>query len=88
MGGFRERFYRSSEVETRKISTWVVLYSEYKLRPNPTVRVELQNALSRNVKRIREVYAGPRNSAPLIYTDVQDLEFGRAFYLRLRQTFD
>ncbi len=87
-GGFRERYYRLSEVETRKVSTWVVLYAEYKLKSNLTVRIEMQNALSRNVKRIREVYAGPRNAAPIMYTDVRDLEFGHEFYIRFRQTFD
>jgi outer membrane receptor protein involved in Fe transport len=86
MSGFRERFYRLAEVETTKQDTWVVVYAESKLRPDLSFRIELQNAAQRGVERIREVYAGPRNTSPLDYTDVRDLDFGQALYIQLRKS--
>jgi len=87
IGGFRERFFRLSEIETRKFSTWVVGFVEYKPRPDWVIRVEAHGMTLRNARRIREVYVGPRNLGQLDYTDVRDLEFGGSFYLRIRKTF-
>ncbi len=86
-GGFRERFFRLSEVETRKVGTWVVAFAEYRPRRDLILRVEVQNLGERNVQRIREVYVGPRSEGRLAYVDVRDLEYGRAIFVRLRKTF-
>lgn len=86
-GGFRERYFRLSEIETRKFSPWVVVYGEYKPRPDWIIRLEAMGVTSRNVRRIREVYLGPRNLFPLDYTDVRSLEWDGALYLRVRKTF-
>jgi outer membrane receptor protein involved in Fe transport len=87
LGGFRERYFRLSEIETRKFSPWVVVYGEYKPRPDWIIRLEAMGVTSRNVRRIREAYLGPRNLAPLDYTDVRSLEWDGALYLRVRKTF-
>lgn len=87
LGGYRERYYRLSEVETRKVGTWVVVFAEYKPRRDLILRLELQNLGERNVQRIREVYLGPRSEGQLAYVDVRDLEYGRAVFVRLRKTF-
>ena len=87
LGGYRERYYRLSEVETRKVGTWVVLFAEYKPRRDVILRLELQNLGERNVQRTREVYLGPRSDGRLAYVDVRDLEYGRAVFVRLRKTF-
>jgi outer membrane receptor protein involved in Fe transport len=87
LGGYRERYFRLSEVETRKVGTWVVVFAEYKPRRDLILRLELQNLGERNVQRIREVYVGPRSDGQLSYVDVRDLEYGRAVFLRLRKTF-
>ncbi|MET0274057.1 MAG: TonB-dependent receptor [Phenylobacterium sp.] len=87
IGAFRERYYRLSEVETRKFSTSVWLFAEWKPKPSWILRTEFQGVTFRNVKRIREVYAGPRDVNGLAYTDVRDLEWGGAIYVRLRKTF-
>ncbi|HVI33532.1 TonB-dependent receptor plug domain-containing protein [Phenylobacterium sp.] len=86
-GGFRERAYRLSEVETKKQSTWVVVYGEYKPRPDWIIRLEAQGASMRNVKRIREVYRGVRDPSRLNFIDVRDLEWGGSLYLRVRKVF-
>ncbi|MDP2212901.1 TonB-dependent siderophore receptor [Phenylobacterium sp.] len=87
LGGYRERYFRLSEVETRKAGIWVVAFGEYKPRRDLILRVELQNLGARNVQRIREVYVGPRSDEQLAYVDVRDLEYGRAIFVRLRKTF-
>jgi outer membrane receptor protein involved in Fe transport len=85
MGGFRERFFRLSEIETRKFSPSLWLYYEVKPRPDIVVRVEAQGVTARNVRRIREVYLGPRDTSALDYTDVRSLEWRGALYLRIRK---
>ena len=59
------------------------------MKPSPVLilRVEVQNVTGRDVQRIREVYAGPRDRAALAYTDVRNLEWGRCLFVRLRKTF-
>lgn len=87
LGGYRERFFRLTEVETRKFSPFVTVYGEYKPRPDWIIRLEAMGVSNRNARRIREVYAGPRNVARLDYTDVRSLEWGGSLYLRVRKTF-
>jgi len=87
LGGFRERYFRFNEVETRKFSPWMVVYGEYKPRPDWIIRLEAQGVTSRNVRRIREVYVGPRSLGRLDYTDVRSLEWDGSLYLRIRKTF-
>ena len=87
IGGVRESAYRLSEIETRKISTQILVFAEYKPRPDLTLRLEAQSINQRNARRIREVYAGPRNLAVIDYTDVRNLEWGGSLLVRLRKTF-
>jgi hypothetical protein len=63
------------------------VFIEVKPRPTWILRTELQGVTFRNSRRIREVYAGPRNTSGLSYTDVRDLEWGGAVYMRVRKTF-
>jgi outer membrane receptor protein involved in Fe transport len=86
-GGWRETYYRFSEIETYKLRTFVVTYLDYKPRPDITLRVEIDNLTARNFERINTSYAGPRPGSPLDYIDTQDLEFGRILFLRVRKTF-
>ena len=86
IGGYRERFFRLSEIETKKFSTWVVVYGEYKPRPDIAIRVEAAGVTWRNSRRIREVYIGPRNLGRLDFTDERSLEYGGSFNLRVRKT--
>ncbi|PZQ58466.1 MAG: TonB-dependent receptor [Phenylobacterium zucineum] len=87
LGGWRERYFRLAEIETRKFSPWVVVYGEYKPRPDWIIRLEALGVSSRNVRRIREVHAGPRNLRPLDYTDIRSLEWDGSLYLRVRKLF-
>ena len=86
LGGFRERVFRLTEIETKKLSPMVTLYTENRLGPDLTLRFEFTGITLRNARRIREVYIGPRNLGRLNYTDVRDLEWGGDIAVRLRKT--
>ncbi|OXE37097.1 MAG: hypothetical protein CGW95_03605 [Phenylobacterium zucineum] len=85
-GGFRERAFRLTEIETKKVGTPIWIFAETRLRPDLLLRLEVQNIGERNAKRIREVYTGPRGSSALSYTDDRDLEFGRNILIRIKKT--
>lgn len=87
LGGYRERSYRLSEVETRKQGAWVTVFGERKLAADLILRVEVQNLTERHVRRTREIHAGPRSLAPVAVTETRDLDYGRAVFIRLRKTF-
>ena len=86
LGGFRERIFRLTEIETKKLSPYVTLFTEHRLAPDLILRVEFNGITLRNAKRIREVYVGPRSLGRLSYTDVRDLEWGGDIMIRLRKT--
>lgn len=87
VGGYRETAYRLSEIESRKISTAVLLFTEYKAQPDLTLRIEMQTMNQRHAKRIRETYVGPRSLGVIDYDDVRDLKWGGSLFFRLRKTF-
>jgi outer membrane receptor protein involved in Fe transport len=86
-GAYRETAYRLSEIETKKFSTTMLAFVEYKARPDLTLRIEAQTFNQRNVKRIRDVYIGSRANNVLDYIDVRDLEWGGSLFFRLRKSF-
>jgi len=86
-GGSRERYFRLSEVETRKLTPSVTLFTEWRPRAQTIVSVEAQGLTSHHVQRIREVYVGPRSQARRDYVDVRRLRWGGAVYVRVRRVF-
>ncbi|WP_293676883.1 TonB-dependent siderophore receptor [uncultured Phenylobacterium sp.] len=87
LGGIRERVFRLTEIETKKISPYLILFVEYRPAPDLSVRVELNGINFRDAKRIREVYVGPRSMGRLNFTDVRALEWGGDLNVRLRKSF-
>ena len=87
IGAARERTFKLTEIETRKVGTEIVVFTEFKPRPDLTIRLEGQTINQRHVKRIREDYLGPRNLGVLDYTDVRDLKWGGSLYIRVRKAF-
>jgi outer membrane receptor protein involved in Fe transport len=86
-GAYRESAYRLSEIETKKVSTTMLGFLEWKPQRDLTLRIEAQTFNQRNVKRIREVYLGSRADNRLDYTDVRDLEWGGSLFFRLRKSW-
>ncbi|MDP2260664.1 MAG: outer membrane beta-barrel protein [Caulobacter sp.] len=85
--GFEETYYRFDQIETVELETWYQIYIDYKPTPTFSVRVEAQNLAARDFIRNREVYAGPRDTTALAYTDARPLNFDPFLYVRLRKTF-
>jgi outer membrane receptor protein involved in Fe transport len=74
--GYRERYFRFGEIETRKLAQTVLVFAEVKPRPDFIVRVEAQAATRRDVRRIREL---PTT------IDVRHLEYDGSLQIRLRK---
>jgi len=87
LAGYRERYFRLSEIENRKFDPWVTIFAEYKPRPDLQLRLELLNVTERSFSRERNVYAGARDRTPLLFTEVRDLRWGRVIVLRLRKSY-
>ena len=86
IGPYIDRFYRLNEIETLKSEIVILVFGEWKWRPDLSLRVELQS-LARDTARVRDVWSGPRNTAPLLYRDFRDLQYDGAVQFRLRKTF-
>jgi outer membrane receptor protein involved in Fe transport len=85
---WRQTYYRSNEIEIRKLKTYVVPYIEWKPKLDLSLRVEAGNFTERGFRKTRYVYAGPRSTTALAYVDDRDIQFGRMIWFRLRKTFD
>jgi outer membrane receptor for ferrienterochelin and colicin len=83
----RQTYYRFDEIDNDKIKTFVVVYADYRPRPDVVVRVEVDNATSRGFRHTNYVYSGPRGTSPLAYVDDRNLQIGRTVMLRVRKTF-
>lgn len=86
-GAWRQTSYRFDEIYTDKLKTYVIVFAEWKPRPELTVRTELGNATERGFRHIDTRYGGPRNTSPIAYIDDSDIQFGRTLLLRIRKTF-
>ncbi len=84
---WRETYYRVSEIETKVIDTYVLLYTEYKPRPDWVIRMELQNVTARDSFRTREVYSGARDVSGINYVDRRQMQPGQLFLIRVRKLF-
>ncbi|HEV2533711.1 TonB-dependent receptor plug domain-containing protein [Phenylobacterium sp.] len=83
---YREHFFRFNEIDTNRANTVGTLFLEYKPKPDLGLRFTLDT--HRGVYDVgREVFAGPRNTAPLRLMDLQDRRFGPVFFARIRKTF-
>lgn len=86
-GGWRETYYRFNEVSTDKLKTFVVPFAEWKPRADIILRAEIQNATSRGFRHTRVVYAGPRDTSPVLFVDDRDIQIGPMYWFRVRKTF-
>lgn len=84
--GYRERFFRFNEIDQNRTNTNGNLFVDYKPRRDLALRVSLSTAHD-HYDITREVFAGPRSTAPLRLIDLQDHLFGPVLFVRLRKTF-
>jgi len=86
-GAWEETYYRYNRVETTKLRTFVVPFIEYKPRPDMMFLAQLQNFTQRDLIRVQDSYAGPRDISPLDVRDRRQYNNGMMVYLRFRKTF-
>ena len=80
---FRYNYISDVKLHNAYLTTWI----EKRLRPDLVLRVEVQNLTKRGIRIATAIYDGPRNAAPLAFTDDRDLTPGRTLYVRIRKTF-
>jgi hypothetical protein len=84
--GWRQEYYRLSEIESDTITPIGGLFAEYWLRKDCSIRGEIHN-IGEHFNRNLVDWYGPRNAFPLATDDVRHLSFGPTYYLRVRKTF-
>jgi len=84
--GFRQPYYRFSQVEIDTFRPYGELFAEYVIRPGLTLRSEI-NDIGADFRRTLEVFPDLRSTTAQEYADVRDLYFGPTVYFRMRQAF-
>lgn len=87
LGQERLRYYRYSEVETRKFNTMAVAYVELKPNAKLNIRLEAYNPTARTTRRNRDLYEGGRRDGRQVLQETQFGSFPAAVTLRVRRTF-
>ncbi|MBX3478109.1 MAG: TonB-dependent receptor [Brevundimonas sp.] len=78
--------YRTRELRRTDKTAFIMVYGQWKPRPDLTVRLEVGNADPRILGRERWVYAGNRDTAPLSFHEVQETSSYPWFWLQFRKT--
>jgi hypothetical protein len=84
---YRGQTFRVREVRTAHFEPEVWAYVQWKPQRNLTVRTELGNATDRARGNDREIYSGPRDTAPLALRETRRVTSGPWVTLQVRQTF-
>ena len=84
--GWRQPYYRYSQVEVDSFRPYGKLFVEYAARPGLTLRGELDD-IGADFRRSLEVYPDLRSTTAQQYTDLRDLYVGPSMYVRVRQAF-
>ncbi len=79
--------YRVREIRYFHAEPGVSAWGQWKPRGDLTVRVDLGNATNRRNGYDREIYAGPRDTAPLAFREVRRTRMSPWLFLQIRKTF-
>ncbi|MEG3147810.1 TonB-dependent receptor [Sphingomonas sp. RT2P30] len=77
--------YRSSQVRTVIAQPFMSIYGQWKPSATTTLRLDLGNATNGSFRTLRDVYAGPRDAAPLLYREDRTTRRGSYLYLQVRR---
>ena len=80
--GFRVREVRAFYAEPE-----VRIYGQWKPRTDLTVRVDLSNITDREQGYSRDIYSGPRDTAPLAFREVRRTRMSPFLFVQIRKTF-
>jgi hypothetical protein len=79
--------YRVREIRYFYAEPGVSAFGQWKPRSDLTVRVDLGNASNRRTGYNREIYSGPRDTAPLAFKEVRRTQMSPWLFLQIRKTF-
>ncbi|HYF22581.1 MAG TPA: TonB-dependent receptor [Caulobacteraceae bacterium] len=86
--GWDETYYRFNEIQRYHLPPpFLAVFTEWKPDPKTSLLVEASNLTRFEFNRKREVYEGPRDVAPLAFTEEMYTKSQVRFYVRLRRTF-
>lgn len=77
--------YRSSQVRTVIAQPFMTIYGQWKPSAKLTLRLDLGNATNSSLRTLRDVYGGPRETAPLLFREERNTRRGRYLYLQVRR---
>jgi outer membrane receptor protein involved in Fe transport len=81
------RLFRVREVRALYAEPFVTLYGQWKPTTDTTIRLDVGNATDRERGYDRDIYAGPRDTAPLALREVRRTKMSPWLFLQIRKTF-
>lgn len=88
LNGFEETFFRFNEVTRISLDRYLAFFVDFKPSAQTSFLVSLENAGRFKLGRERRVFAGPRNTEPLLFTENFDTEAQQRLVLRFRRSFN
>ena len=85
---WEETYYRLTEVQRYVVTPpFVQVYAEYKPKPDWSFRVEMTNLIPFKFERDRTLYAGPRDTSPVLAQEHREIQSSQRVFVRVRKTF-
>ena len=81
------RLFRVREVRALYAEPFVTLYGQWKPSSDTTIRLDVGNATDRERGYDRDIYAGPRDVAPVAFREVRRTRMSPWLFLQIRKTF-
>lgn len=81
------RSLRVREVRAFYAEPFVTLYGQWKPSADTTIRLDIGNATDRERGYDRDIYTGPRSTAPLAYREVRRTKMSPWLFLQVRKSF-
>ena len=81
------RLFRVREVRALYAEPFVTLYGQWKPSSDTTIRLDIGNATDRARGYDRDIYAGPRDVAPVAFHEVRRTKMSPWLFLQMRRSF-
>ncbi len=81
------RLFRVREVRALYAEPFVTLYGQWKPSSDTTIRLDIGNATDRERGYDRDIYAGPRDVAPVAFREVRRTKMSPWLFLQMRKSF-
>jgi hypothetical protein len=81
------RLFRVREVRALLQEPFITLYAQWKPSPDLTIKVDLANITDRELGYDRDIYAGPRDVAPIAFREVRRTQMSPWVFLQIRKSF-